>query len=267
MKVGIFTDSHYSSQEITCGKRYNSQSLRKIREALCAFQAEGCKLVICLGDLIDHEGDHEKETQNLIQVSNLFREFTLLSREKEDSADTVPMKILCMMGNHDAFTFTREEFYGILGEEFLPRTIFISVADGQISAPSKTLFFLDTCYFSDGRSYSPGDTDWTDTFLPDAEALRQELETMNDEELRRKTEAADGEAIIFLHQNIDPEVRADHCLSNAETVRRILEESGRVKTVYQGHFHPGHETEVNGIRYVTFPAMCEAEGAWFVIEV
>ena len=34
MKLGIFTDSHYSSQEVTCGNRYNSRSLEKIRKAM-----------------------------------------------------------------------------------------------------------------------------------------------------------------------------------------------------------------------------------------
>ena len=33
MKIGIFTDSHFSSAEVTCGNRYNSRSLEKIRRA------------------------------------------------------------------------------------------------------------------------------------------------------------------------------------------------------------------------------------------
>ena len=243
MKIGIFTDSHYSSQEITCGNRYNSQSLRKIEEALHFFLENGCELVLCLGDLIDHEGDHKKEIDNLRQAAMVFHHFS----------DSKNMRILCMMGNHDAFTFTKEEFYEILGEEFRPETMVISETDDVSS--SKTLFFPDTCYFADGRHYAPGDTDWTDTFLPEAENLRRELSELPEE------------AVIFLHQNIDPTIQKDHCLANAAEIRRILEESEKVRTVYQGHFHPGNETEWNGIRYVTFPAMCELEEAWFVVEI
>ena len=33
MKIGLFTDAHYSSQELTCGKRRNRLSLGKLREA------------------------------------------------------------------------------------------------------------------------------------------------------------------------------------------------------------------------------------------
>jgi len=236
MKIGIFTDAHYSSQEITCGDRYNSQSLRKIEEALYFFCENDCELILCLGDLIDHEGNHVQEIKNLKQISELFHAFT------SDS----PVKIMCMMGNHDAFTFTREEFYEILGKEFRPETLTFS---------SKTLLFPDTCYFADGRHYEPGDTDWTDTFLPEAGNLRRELGE------------SPGEAIIFFHQNIDPTIREDHCLANAAEIRQILEENGKVRTVYQGHFHPGHETEWNGIRYVTFPAMCQGEAVWNIIEI
>ena len=34
MKLGIFTDSHYSSSELTCGCRYNSRSLEKINNSI-----------------------------------------------------------------------------------------------------------------------------------------------------------------------------------------------------------------------------------------
>ena len=30
MRIGIFTDPHYSSKEVSCGVRYNSLSLKKI---------------------------------------------------------------------------------------------------------------------------------------------------------------------------------------------------------------------------------------------
>ena len=42
MKIGLYTDSHYSSQEVTCGCRYNSRSLDKIRVAYDFFERSGC---------------------------------------------------------------------------------------------------------------------------------------------------------------------------------------------------------------------------------
>jgi manganese-dependent ADP-ribose/CDP-alcohol diphosphatase len=45
----------------------------------------------------------------------------------------------------------------------------------------------------------------------------------------------------------------------------MLAASGKVKTVFQGHYHPGHENELNGIRYITLPAMCEGEENRFAV--
>ena len=234
MRLGIFTDPHYSSAQVTCGKRYNSRSLEKIREAMSFFEKENCYLAICLGDLIDQEKDRALIFENLKRVANVFRQSRL--------------RVICLMGNHDAVSLSRDEFYAVLGEECRPE---------MMSFNQKTLLFADACYTSDGHPYSPfdGQYDWRDTFLPRVE------------ELKRQIHEAQGDVYLFIHQNIDPEVREDHRISNDRQVRNILEASGKVKAVYQGHFHPGHAARSGGIEYVTFPAMCEQENARFVLEI
>ena len=231
MKLGIFTDSHYSSHEITCGKRYNSRSLEKIKEAYALFEKEKCDLAICLGDLTDKEDTLEKEIENLEKVSRVI--------------SASPIHTVCLMGNHDAFTFTQKQFYGILGSDF----------PSVESAQEQALIFLDTCYFSNGTHYSPGDTNWRDTYLPDIPALRKQLSD------------AQGNVYVFMHHNIDPNVPKDHRLSNDAEVRKALEESGKVKAVFQGHYHPGKESIRDGIEYITFPAMCENDNAFFIINI
>ena len=231
MKIGLFSDSHFSSAEVTCGNRYNNQSLRKIGEAMRTFAAEKCDLVIILGDVTDTEPAREMEEANLRRIAQVL--------------DQSGMETVCMMGNHDAFVFTPDDFYGILGEKYRPKTI---------SRGGMNLLFLDACYFKSGVHYKPGDTDWTDTFYPHAQQLRETLER------------CDGDAVIFIHQNVDPEIREDHCLHNAAQLREIFEASGKVKTVYQGHYHWGHELTHNGIAYVTLAAMCENENAWRIVE-
>ena len=232
MKLGIFSDPHYSSAAVTCKRRYNSRSLRKMEEALVYFAREGCDRVICLGDLIDKEHDHAKECENLAAVAALFSRYTF------------PITVL--RGNHDAFCLTESEFYGILGEETRPVTV---------KANGTTLLFLDACYFRDGTPYAPGHSDWRNTFLPCEDAL--------DAALR----AATGDVHLFLHQNVDPAVREDHRVANAQRIRAICEAHGNVRTVFQGHYHPGARSEHNGIRYVTLPAMCESDGAYETVEV
>lgn len=232
MKLGLFADSHYSSAEVTCGNRYNSQGLARIEKACRQFVEAGCDRIVCLGDLIDHEPVHETEVDNLKKVAQVFR--------------NCPVPVTVIMGNHDAFSFTREEFYGILGEECRPADLY---------GEAVSLLFADACYFRNGKPYGPGDSDWTDTCIPDTE------------ELRKRIEAATGNVYLFLHQNLDPTVESHHILSNAPDIRRILEQSGKVRAVCQGHYHPGNKTGRNGIQYFTLPSLCTYEDAVEIITI
>ncbi|MCR5042223.1 MAG: metallophosphoesterase [Clostridia bacterium] len=232
MRLGIYTDPHYSSQTVTCGVRFNSRSLGKLREAYRFFERAGCDLAVCLGDLIDKEPDHETEIADLRQAAGVI------------AASSVPT--VCLMGNHDAFSFTQEEFYAVLGEDCRP---YDRVLHG------KSLIFLDACYFGDGRRYMPGDTDWTDTYCPHVEELRKALAS------------ARGDVYVFVHQNLDPAAGERHLISNAASINDILSGCPKVRAVYQGHYHPGCRNVINGIRYITFPAMCESDGAFFIEDI
>ncbi len=187
--------------------------------------------MICLGDLIDKESSHENETENLKAVAKVINDSQL--------------KTICLMGNHDAFSFTEVEFYAILGD----------CKPKNIEVGGKTLIFLDACYFKNGNHYMPGDNEWTDTFYPH----------IND--LKKQINEASGEVYIFMHQNIDPDISEDHRLHNYETINNILMQGGKVKAAYQGHYHKGNKSTRNGVRYVTFPAMCENEKAYFIEEL
>ncbi len=232
MKIGIFTDSHYSSRKpITIG-RDRSRSLQKIKETYEVFEKEKCDLAICLGDLTDEDDTYEKEVENLRKISEVM---------KNSSVPT-----MCVMGNHDAFVFTVDDFYKLLGEEFRPE---------NKTFDDVNLVFVDACYFKSGEHYMPGDSDWRDTFYPHTKELKEHLSTL------------EGKTYVFMHQNIDPGCDVSHRLANDEEIRGILENSGSVKTVYQGHYHCGNRNEVNGIRYVTHIAMCSNEDAYIIDEI
>ena len=231
MKIGLFADPHYSSSEQTGRNRRNRASLQKLLKAYSHFTAAGCSLAVCLGDLIDHEPTTELVLENLSAVAEIIA--------------NAPMKTVALMGNHDAFALTPEQFYGTLGLPF-PSTL---------SLDGRRLVFLDSCYFSHGRHYAPGDSNWKDAFLPNTEALAAELALSHED------------TYLFLHHVLDPAVRADHCLSNADTVRTIIRNGGTVKAVFQGHFHEGARAVYDGVDYITLPAMCENENAYFVFEI
>lgn len=231
MKLGIFTDPHYSSHEVTCYNRYNNQSLRKIKEAYAHFAAQNCDLIVCLGDLIDTESDIELTKKHLSEISEVIHSVSIPS--------------VCLLGNHDAYSFEIADFYSILGID----------APHDMEIDGKRLIFLDACFFKDGRHYGPGLCDWTDTFLPD------------EDELYRKLDGEAHDTYLFMHQNIDPAVEYRHILYNAESIRKNIASRGNVKTVFQGHYHPGMRSEYDGIPYITLPAMCESEGAYFIFDI
>ena len=230
MKIGLYSDPHYSSQALTGGNRYNSRSLDKMRAAYADFEAAGCDLIVCLGDLTDTEDTHEQEVDNLRQIAALFA--------------ACPIPTMCVMGNHDAYVFEPEEFYALLG----------GCEPTEMVAEGKTLLFLSANYNPDGSPYRPHAFRWDKCYLPTA-GLAQRLA------------AANGDVTVFLHQNLDAACPADHRPVNGDEVQAILAAAGNVKTVYQGHFHWGADTERDGVHYVTLPAMCCYENTHRIIEL
>ena len=231
MKLGLFTDAHYSAQELTCGKRLNRLSLGKLRAGYAYFAEQKCDLCVSLGDLIDKNDSHSEDVRRLEEVRAVI------------SASGI--ETVCLMGNHDAFTFEREEYYRLLGG--------CEPADRLICG--KRLLFADTCFFRTGERYTPAGGDWRDCFLPDESAF-----------LSRLAEGGE-EAVVFLHHNIDPAVPQDHRLFNADALFAGIRESKKVKTVFQGHYHPGMRSKYGDVSYVTLPAVCENDDAFFVLEL
>ena len=231
MKIGFFTDPHYSSQDVTCGNRYNNKSLVKIKEAYAFFEKEQCDLIICLGDLTDSDVSHEKEIENMKEIAAVIH--------------SCPIKTMCVMGNHDAFAFTVEEFYEVLG----------GCRPEDIHEEDKTLLFIDSCYFDNGRHYTPEDSVCDSTFYPHMD------------ELERKLSNSRGDIYLLLHQVLDLDIHRGYRVHNAEEITALLERTPAVKTVFEGHYHKGYESVHNGIRYKTFAGMCEKEQAYFIEEI
>lgn len=236
MKLGLFTDAHTSTKNTACGTRRPSMSFDKIRDAMDAFRDAGAEYVICLGDLVDECDTMEENTAVLTRLAAMIASYQI--------------PFACVMGNHDYQNFTREEFRRLTGDDpgfpaFLRR------------CGTKTLIFLDTNYADTGEVYRRNALDWTNAFLPE-----EQMQFLRDTLAHPETK----EAFIFLHQNLDPSVESHHIIRNAEEIRSIIHASGKVKAVFQGHYHPGKESIINKIPYHTLPAMCEGEenryGIW-----
>ena len=64
MKIGFFADPHYCHTNQLLTKRFPLRSFDRIKEALEAFQKADCQVIVCLGDLIDHTPEQDRQADN-----------------------------------------------------------------------------------------------------------------------------------------------------------------------------------------------------------
>lgn len=235
VRIGLVTDLHYADKP-PGGSRHYRDSLAKLAEAGRQFVQAKTDVVIELGDFIDSAESLEAEKGFLRRVETEFAK--------------VPGPRHHVLGNHCVSALTKSEFLEIAGQ-----------ASAYYSFDLNRVHFviLDACFRSDGAGYERSNFQWTDSFLPPAEL----------EWLRGDLQAATGPILVFVHQCLD--VAPPYGVKNAAEIRQMLEASGRVLAVFQGHHHPGGYRQINGIHYCTLRAMVEGTGqesnAFAVVEV
>ena len=144
-----------------------------------------------------------------------------------------------VLGNHCVDTLTKEEFLAGVGQK---RSYYSFDAGGApLRRPRRLLPQRRQALWPQelhmDRRQHPGD--------------RSRLAQARPEGERRQ-------AIVFAHQRLD--VTNDYGVKNAADVRKVLEESGKVLAVFQGHSHKNDYKEIGGIHYCTLVAMIEGSG-------
>ena len=230
VKIGLFADTHYSDKIEPSGNRYHALSYEKIARAMEYFKENGVELVICLGDLTDDCVNIQDNKKALRIISALINSYGI--------------PFFSLMGNHDYLSFTRREFIDITGA-YPP---FTYGTEGSI------LVFLDCNYEDNGKIYKKRNIDWTNTYLPKSQ-LRM---------LQNVIETEKRDIYIFSHQNFDTEIDKCHIVRNASNIISILKQ-GNVKAVIQGHYHSGHDTELEEIKFHTLGATCEKNDGYYEI--
>ncbi len=66
--------------------------------------------------------------------------------------------------------------------------------------------------------------------------------------------------IVFIHQMLDDSKNAKQAVQNAAEVRQILEQSGNVLCVFQGHVHEERYNLINNIHYYSVNAVIDGDG-------
>jgi predicted phosphodiesterase len=241
-RFGIVTDSHYADAD-TIGSRYYRHSLAKLTECVELMNTQKVDFLIELGDFKDQNNPpvEQRTIKNLRAVEKVFQKFNGPTYH--------------VLGNHDADSISKEQFLTNI------ENTNIDPAKNHYSFDFNGVHFiiLDANYRTDGTDYDHGNFDWTDANIPPAELnwLRQDLA------------AARRGAIVFIHQLLDG--TGSVYVNNAADIRRILEQSGKVQVVFQGHHHSGSYSRIEGIHYYTLKAMVEGPGeennSYAIVEV
>jgi predicted phosphodiesterase len=224
LRVGLMTDLHYADK-LPTKTRFYREALVKLDEAVEVMNREKPALIVELGDFIDQADSVEKEIEWLKTMESHFARLSMPRHY--------------VLGNHCVGTLTKQEFAANT-----------KAAGGHESfeAGGVTFIILDACFRSDGTPYSRKNFDWKDSNIPTSQLAWLESELS----------MASGPVIVFAHQRLDADKA--HAVQNATAVRSLLEKSGNVLAVFQGHSHKNDYQKIAGIHYTTLVAMVEGSG-------
>jgi predicted phosphodiesterase len=226
LRFGMLTDLHHADIP-TKGTRFYRETLTKLEAAAEQFKTDKPKFIVELGDLIDNGASPEDDLKFLKRVNDSF---TAISPNRH-----------YVLGNHCVQILTKEEFLGGIER----KKSYYSFDEGNYH-----FIALDACFTSAGVPYQRNNFKWDDCFIPPAELEWLEADLK---------QSAPKKTIVFAHQRLD--VTKQYSPKNTADVRKLLEASGNVLAVFQGHSHKNDYQNIAGIHYCTLVAMVEGNGA------
>ncbi len=242
IRFGIITDCHYADVDAV-GTRFYRESLDKLAECVARMNAERVDFLVELGDLKDQD-KRPVESRTLRYLQDV-----------EAVLQRFPGPTYHVLGNHDMDSISKSQFLAQV------ENTGIDMGRSYYSFDARGLhcIVLDANYKTDGSDYDHGNFDWTDANIP-----AQELDW-----LRQDLVASRSPVVVFIHQLLDG--TGSVYVKNGSQVRQILESSGKVLAVFQGHHHEGRYSRTEGIHYYTLKAVVEGHGqdnsSYAIVEV
>lgn len=222
---GVFADPQYADKAPAMGRSYRD-SLEKLGRCIARLNELKPAFAIGLGDFTDSGPDRKTELIYVQRIETIYRKFR--------------GERYYVIGNHDLDHMTKAEFIASTG---------MREPHYSFDCGPNHFVVLDGNFRKDFKPVGAGNAVWTDTWIPPAQQKW----------LAADLAKTDRPTIAFVHQRLDEDGTA-HAVKNAADVRGILEKSGRVVAVFQGHDHRGGYRIVNGIHYVTLRGMVEGAG-------
>jgi predicted MPP superfamily phosphohydrolase len=233
LRFGVVTDLHYADID-AAGTRSYRESDDKLAECVQVLNAKGAAFLVELGDFKDQDRtpDESRTLKYLERIESVFAGFKGPRYH--------------VLGNHDTDSLSKAQFLAAA-----PNTGVVPNATRYTFVSGGVRFVvLDANHTGDGRDYDHGNFNWTDANI-DAPQIAWLAKTL---------QASAGPVIVLVHQQLDG--TGDYYVKNAAEVRAVLEKSGTVIAVLQGHRHEGAFSTINGIPYFTVRGLVEGAGMW-----
>ncbi len=231
VRFGLVTDVHYADVEPRGARPYR-ESLAKLKECVALMNREKPDFLMELGDFKDQDdiSDEAKTLGYLRKIESVFAGFAGPGYH--------------LLGNHDVDSLSKAQFLGIASNPGIPP----EWSYYRFDVRGIRFLALDADFLADGSPYDHGRFTWSDSNIPPAEM----------DWLRSELTASPKPLIVFVHQELDGQ--GDYYVKNAVAVRALLERTGKVLAVFQGHRHEGAFTKIKGIPYYTLKGMIEGSG-------
>ena len=233
VRIGIVTDVHAHDTDSPGQGRVMVNYAERLSAFVDAMNAWSAQIVIELGDLVNGRfvmgaplGDPERIGTILADAWSILTAF-------KGPCYTV-------IGNHDVFDLTKEEFLTIVG-----------ITDTYYSFDVTAYHFV----ILDAQYTKTGDDCGRVVFMTQGTRPEAELAWLK-EDLANTTKPT----IVCIHQPLDVDfslTAGGPPVFNHKEVQTILAESGAVVAVFQGHTHENGYTKIDGIHYVTFAALID----------
>jgi predicted phosphodiesterase len=233
IRFGIVSDVHYADRE-PAGNRFYRQSLIKVKEAVDEMSRQKVDFMIELGDFKDQDAvpDEAKTLKYLTDIESVFQKFNGPTYH--------------VLGNHDMDGISKQQFLERVENTGIPNT------KSYYSFNQKGIHFvaLDGNFSKDGVAYNHGNVTWEDASIPNVEIgwLKNDLKSNK------------YPVIVFIHQMLDDSKNVKQAVQNAAEVRQVLEQSGNVLCVFQGHVHEERYNLINNIHYYSVNAVIDGDG-------
>jgi len=233
LRVGVFADLHAHDSNNPLERLVMVHYRERLGACVDAMNAWPADLMIQLGDYVNGTFVLGADPGDPARIPSILEDAEAIYAQFDGPRYHV-------IGNHDVQDLSKQEF---LARVPMTETYY------SFDAGSYHFVVLDA-------QYNRKAEDCSHVFY----VVQGNIPSFQLDWLRENLESTDRPTIVCVHQRLDVEYdlrSGGPEIYNALEARALLEESGKVIAVFQGHDHDGAYSQIGDIHYVTFRALID----------